>query len=111
LSDGGGHWRHADFVAIDLVCAWYLLHRPRWFVWVFGLLTVETPLRSWRTCLDVMAHGTAAGLAFIRGADCSSSDACFIDSRLASAWVICLASAPFLCGWGGWVGVFFLVTR
>jgi uncharacterized membrane protein HdeD (DUF308 family) len=42
LSDGGVHWRHAAFIAIDLLCAWYLLRRPWWFVWAFGLLTLET---------------------------------------------------------------------
>ena len=40
--NGGSHWRHAVFTAIDLLCAWYLLRRPRWFVWAFGLLTLET---------------------------------------------------------------------
>jgi hypothetical protein len=42
LSGGGASWRHAAFIGIDLVCAWYLVRRPRWFVWAFGLLTLET---------------------------------------------------------------------
>ena len=39
---GGTHWRHGCFMAIDLLCAWLILRRPRWFVWAFGLLTLET---------------------------------------------------------------------
>ena len=39
---GGAHWRHAVFFLIDLVCAWFLLKRPRWFVFAFGALTLET---------------------------------------------------------------------
>jgi hypothetical protein len=42
FSNGGAHWRHATFCAIDLICAWYLLRRPTWFVWAFGVLTLET---------------------------------------------------------------------
>jgi hypothetical protein len=42
FSGGGAHWRHAVFFAIDILCAWYILRRPRWFVWAFGLLTLET---------------------------------------------------------------------
>jgi hypothetical protein len=42
FSNGGAHWRHASFCAIDLLFAWYILRRPRWFVWAFGLLTLET---------------------------------------------------------------------
>jgi hypothetical protein len=42
FGDGGAHWRHAFFFAIDSLCAWYLISRPRWFVCAFGLLTLET---------------------------------------------------------------------
>ena len=42
FSHGGAHWRHASFWVIDLLCAWYLLRRPRWFVAAFGVLTLET---------------------------------------------------------------------
>jgi len=52
---GGTHWRHGCFIAIDLLCAWLILRRPRWFVWAFGLLTLETlwshgshAWKSWR---------------------------------------------------------------
>jgi hypothetical protein len=38
---GGSHWRHAVFCAIDLLCAWYLLRRPRWFVAAFAALTLQ----------------------------------------------------------------------
>ncbi len=48
--EDGAHWRHAVFFVIDLVCAWYLLKRPRWFVFVFGVLTLET----------LYGHGTHA---------------------------------------------------
>lgn len=41
FSDGGAHGRHAVFFAIDLLCAGYLLRRPRWFVAAFGLLTLQ----------------------------------------------------------------------
>jgi hypothetical protein len=47
---GGAHWRHGVFCAIDLLSAWYMLRRPRWFVWAFGLLTLET----------LYGHGTHA---------------------------------------------------
>jgi hypothetical protein len=50
FSTVGAHWRHAAFCAIDLLCAGYLLRRPRWFVWAFGLLTLET----------LYGHGTHA---------------------------------------------------
>ncbi|MGA3136906.1 MAG: hypothetical protein ABSC88_13035 [Terracidiphilus sp.] len=42
FSYGGAHWRHAAFCVIDLLCACYLLRRPRWFVAAFGVLTLET---------------------------------------------------------------------
>jgi hypothetical protein len=38
---GSSHWRHAVFCAIDLLCAWYLLRRPRWFVAAFAALTLQ----------------------------------------------------------------------
>jgi uncharacterized membrane protein len=47
---GGAHWRHAVFFLIDLVCAWFLLKRPAWFVFAFGALTLET----------LYGHGTHA---------------------------------------------------
>jgi hypothetical protein len=52
---GGAHWRHALFIAIDVLCAGFILRRPRWFVWAFGLLTLDTlwshgshALKLWR---------------------------------------------------------------
>jgi hypothetical protein len=42
LSGGGSHWRHAAFFGIDLLGAWYLLRRPRWFVAAFAVLTLQT---------------------------------------------------------------------
>jgi len=55
FSDGGAHWRHALFIAIDLLCAGFILRRPRWFVWAFGLVTLDTlwshgshALKLWR---------------------------------------------------------------
>jgi hypothetical protein len=41
FSAGGSHWRHAAFCAIDLLCACYLLRRPRWFVAAFAALTLQ----------------------------------------------------------------------
>jgi hypothetical protein len=41
FSAGGSHGRHAVFCAIDLLCAWYLLRRPRWFVAAFAALTLQ----------------------------------------------------------------------
>jgi hypothetical protein len=34
-------WRHALFVAIDLVLAWYLLRRPLWMFPLFVLLFIQ----------------------------------------------------------------------
>jgi len=34
-------WRHALFIAIDLVCVFGFLRRPRWFVWFFAVLAVQ----------------------------------------------------------------------
>jgi hypothetical protein len=41
VSDERSHWRHAAFCGIDLVCAWCLIKRPKWFVVAFLLLTFE----------------------------------------------------------------------
>jgi len=37
----GVRWRHALFVSIDLLCAWYVLRRPLWFVAAFSLLALQ----------------------------------------------------------------------
>jgi hypothetical protein len=42
LGQGGAHWRHAAFVGIDTLFAWYLLRRPLWFLAAFAALTLET---------------------------------------------------------------------
>ena len=34
-------WRHALFVALNLAFAVGFLYRPRWFPWVFAILTAE----------------------------------------------------------------------
>ena len=34
-------WRHVLFVVIDATAAWLFLRRPLWFVWAFGVLTVQ----------------------------------------------------------------------
>ena len=41
FSNGGAHWRHAFFYATDILCAWYILRRPPWFVLAFSLLTIQ----------------------------------------------------------------------
>jgi len=41
FSAGGSPWRHGIFCAIDLICAGFLLRRPRWFVTAFGILTLQ----------------------------------------------------------------------
>ena len=50
FGSGGTHWRHAIFCGIDLLCAFYLLWRPRWFVVAFAVLTLQT----------LFSHGTHA---------------------------------------------------
>jgi hypothetical protein len=42
FSQGGAPWRHAAFYGIDLLCAWFFLKRPLWFVFAFTVLTLET---------------------------------------------------------------------
>ena len=34
-------WRHVVFVVIDATAAWLFLRRPLWFVWAFGVLTLQ----------------------------------------------------------------------
>jgi len=34
-------WRHVVFVMIDATVAWLFLRRPRWFVWAYGVLTLQ----------------------------------------------------------------------
>lgn len=34
-------WRHALFTGICTICVYGLLKRPKWFVWFFGILTVQ----------------------------------------------------------------------
>jgi hypothetical protein len=41
FSNGGAPWRHAFFCATDILCAWYILRRPRWFVLPFSLFTIQ----------------------------------------------------------------------
>jgi hypothetical protein len=58
LGVGGAHWRHAIFFLVDLISAWFLLRRPRWFVVAFGALTLET----------LYGHGTHAWMMWHRNA-------------------------------------------
>jgi tellurite resistance protein TehA-like permease len=55
LIPGGAFWRHGIFAVVDLACAPLLLKRPRWFVFAFAALTLETilshgghALRAWQ---------------------------------------------------------------
>jgi hypothetical protein len=50
LIAGGAHWRHATFCAIDILCAWYILRRPQWFVVAFAILTLQ----------QICSHGARA---------------------------------------------------
>jgi hypothetical protein len=34
-------WRHSLFIGICTVCVYGLLKRPKWFIWFFGILTVQ----------------------------------------------------------------------
>jgi hypothetical protein len=34
-------WRHGLFIGISIICIYGLLKRPGWFVWFFGLLTLQ----------------------------------------------------------------------
>ena len=34
-------WRHAIFVAVNCICIYGVLKRPRWFTWFVGLLTLQ----------------------------------------------------------------------
>lgn len=54
--NGSPPWRHAVFVAIDLISAYGFLHRPEWFVWFFGALTVQQWSSHGATFLDQLAE-------------------------------------------------------
>jgi hypothetical protein len=47
---GGSPWRHATFCGIDILCAWYILRRPLWFVVAFVVLTLQ----------QIYSHGARA---------------------------------------------------
>jgi hypothetical protein len=34
-------WRHTLFIGINTICIYGLLKRPKWFLWFFGVLTVQ----------------------------------------------------------------------
>ena len=34
-------WRHGIFVGINIICIYGLLKRPNWFIWFWGLLTLQ----------------------------------------------------------------------
>lgn len=34
-------WRHTLFIGICVICIYGLLRRPNWFVWFFGILTLQ----------------------------------------------------------------------
>ena len=34
-------WRHTLFIGITTICIFGLLKRPKWFVWFFGVLTIQ----------------------------------------------------------------------
>jgi hypothetical protein len=39
--DATSAWRHTLFVGINIICIYGLLKRPRWFVWFWGILTLQ----------------------------------------------------------------------
>ena len=34
-------WRHSLFIGISIICIYGLLKRPVWFIWFFGILTLQ----------------------------------------------------------------------
>jgi hypothetical protein len=58
-------WRHALFVAIDLILAALFVRRPRWFVWAYAVLTVQV----------IAGHGGAAWASWHRDGRISWIDA------------------------------------
>jgi hypothetical protein len=34
-------WRHSLFIGINIICIYGLLKRPVWFIWFWGLLTIQ----------------------------------------------------------------------
>ncbi len=52
LDLSGSRWRHATFVGIDLLTAWYMLRRPLWLLPAFLALVVQQArghgARLWR---------------------------------------------------------------
>jgi hypothetical protein len=61
-------WRHVVFIAIDSAVAWLFLRRPRWFVWVYAVLTAQV----------LYGHGGAAWTAWQRDGHVSWIDAAAI---------------------------------
>lgn len=55
-------WRHALFVAIDVVCIVGLLRRPAWFKWIFSILAVQQIIGHGSTFLRAPTMNVAAWL-------------------------------------------------
>jgi hypothetical protein len=34
-------WRHSVFIGINIICFYGLLKRPAWFLWFWGILTLQ----------------------------------------------------------------------
>ena len=34
-------WRHAIFIGVSCICIYGILKRPKWFLWFFGVLTIQ----------------------------------------------------------------------
>jgi len=50
-------WRHVVWIGIDASLAFLLLRRPRWLVWVFGLLTAQVLNSHGRGAWQMWSNG------------------------------------------------------
>jgi hypothetical protein len=39
--DNTAPWRHGIFIGVCTICIYGLLKRPNWFIWFFGILTLQ----------------------------------------------------------------------
>src|SRR6476619_2818419 len=50
-------WRHTIFIGVCTICTYGLLKRPRWFVWFFGILTVQQLFRHGTHLVHLLEAG------------------------------------------------------
>lgn len=57
-------WRHALFVAINIICIYGLLKRPVWFTWFWALLVVQQLYSHGSHFIRLLSQGKFAWIDF-----------------------------------------------